>query len=500
MNAWDPAYLAAPPITDGEDRLPPEHKLYALRTLPLGEIRAIGFDMDHTLARYRAPEIDDLAFKKAVKLLVREHGYSPWLLEQPYDPDFAVRGLVLDGLRGNLLKLNRERQVVRACHGSRPMDRAELEATYGRRRLSTSAKGFRSIDTLFEIPESHLYARLVDGLDHGHLKAENYLQLFHDVRWAIDTAHRNGEMKAEILAHRDFFIPRDPQLALALDRLKRDGKKLFLVTNSDWTFTDGVLGHLLDGQDEARPRWTDYFDLVVVSSRKPVFFLEPQEPTPLEGRPRCFTGGHAAWLEGQLGAEGEQVLYVGDHIYGDVLRSKKNASWRTLLLVPELERELRLLEAKSDDLRAMFRVETARRRSLRRASVLQDQLKRNRVRRHLLGARLSPESAAALDQEAAQLATSADAVLRRAEAQGLELDALVRSVEDAFNPQWGPVFRDRDEQTRFADQVQQFACAYTGKVGNLYMYDPQSTLYAPVPTLPHERAGRAGFPISGGRP
>jgi protein involved in sex pheromone biosynthesis len=49
------------------------------------------------------------------------------------------------------------------------------------------------------------------------------------------------------------------------------------------------------------------------------------------------------------------------------------------------------------------------------------------------------------------------------------------------------MFRDRDEQTRFADQIQQFACAYTGRVGNLYMYDPNATVYAPMPALPHER-------------
>ncbi|MCM2250523.1 MAG: HAD-IG family 5'-nucleotidase, partial [Geothrix sp.] len=101
MTAWDPALLAAPPLTEGEDRLAPAHKLFALRTLPMGEIRAIGFDMDHTLARYRAPEIDELAFKKAARLLARDRGYSPWLLEIEYDPAFAVRGLVLDGLRGN---------------------------------------------------------------------------------------------------------------------------------------------------------------------------------------------------------------------------------------------------------------------------------------------------------------------------------------------------------------------------------------------------------------
>lgn len=487
MNAWDPALLASPPLTDSDERLPPAHKLYALRTLPFGEIKAVGFDMDHTLARYRAPEIDGLAFKKAARLLVRDHQYSPWLLELDYDPAFAVRGLVLDGLRGNLLKLNRERQVVRACHGTRALTRGEIDGVYGRRRLHTGAKGFRSIDTLFEIPESHLYARLVDGLDQGILAAENYLQLFHDVRWAIDTAHRNGEMKAEILGHKDFFIPKSPRLALALDRLKREGKQLFLLTNSDWPFTHGVMSHLLDGQDDARPRWTDYFDLVVVSAAKPRFFLETPEAIPLADHPRAFQGGHTAWLEARLQAQGEDILYVGDHIYGDVLRSKKNASWRTLLLVPELERELKLLEAKSHDLRELFRLETARRRAQRRASVVQDQWKRNRARKHVLGPRLSTEAMAALDHEATQLAASATALQKRVDLLGHELRGLTSAVEAAFNPMWGPIFRDHDEQTRFADQLQQFACAYTGRVENLYMVDSQATLYAPMPTLPHER-------------
>ncbi|HEX9009794.1 MAG TPA: 5'-nucleotidase domain-containing protein, partial [Holophagaceae bacterium] len=192
-------------------------------------------------------------------------------------------------------------------------------------------------------------------------------------------------------------------------------------------------------------------------------------------------------LEGQLQAEGEQILYVGDHIYGDVLRSKKNASWRTLLLVPELERELKLLEAKAGDLRESLRLETLRRRTLRRSSVLFDQWKRNRVRRHVLGPRLSPEATTALDHEAAHLAASAEALQRRAELLALGLDRLTRETEAAFNPMWGPIFRDRDEQTRFADQIQQYACAYTGRVANLYMYDPGATVYAPLPALPHER-------------
>ena len=36
------------------------------------------------------------------------------------------------------------------------------------------------------------------------------------------------------------------------------------------------------------------------------------------------------------------MLYVGDHIYGNILRSKKTLDWRTMRGVPELESELRI--------------------------------------------------------------------------------------------------------------------------------------------------------------
>lgn len=41
-------------------------------------------------------------------------------------------------------------------------------------------------------------------------------------------------------------------------------------------------------------------------------------------------------------ARGKDVLYIGDHIFGDVLRSKKTRGWRTFLVVPELEHELQV--------------------------------------------------------------------------------------------------------------------------------------------------------------
>lgn len=39
-------------------------------------------------------------------------------------------------------------------------------------------------------------------------------------------------------------------------------------------------------------------------------------------------------------ARGKDVLYIGDHVFGDVLRSKKARGWRTFLVIPELNHEL----------------------------------------------------------------------------------------------------------------------------------------------------------------
>ena len=37
------------------------------------------------------------------------------------------------------------------------------------------------------------------------------------------------------------------------------------------------------------------------------------------------------------------MLYVGDHIYGDVLRAKKESTWRTAMIIQEMDDELRVL-------------------------------------------------------------------------------------------------------------------------------------------------------------
>ncbi len=46
-----------------------------------------------------------------------------------------------------------------------------------------------------------------------------------------------------------------------------------------------------------------------------------------------FCGGSARMVEAALGIEGDDILYVGDHIYTDAALAKINFRWRTALIV-----------------------------------------------------------------------------------------------------------------------------------------------------------------------
>lgn len=48
-----------------------------------------------------------------------------------------------------------------------------------------------------------------------------------------------------------------------------------------------------------------------------------------------------------LGIKGKDIIYIGDHIFGDILKSKKRQGWRTFLVIPELAQELHVWTDKS---------------------------------------------------------------------------------------------------------------------------------------------------------
>ena len=49
-----------------------------------------------------------------------------------------------------------------------------------------------------------------------------------------------------------------------------------------------------------------------------------------------------------IGSHGKDVLSVGDHIFGDIIKSKKEKAWQTFLVIPELSKELRVWHEKRE--------------------------------------------------------------------------------------------------------------------------------------------------------
>src|SRR5262249_24456918 len=180
-------------------------------------------------------------------------------------------------------------------------------------------------------------------------------------------------MKRVIKADLGQYIVRDPDLAPTLHKFRSSGKRLFLLTNSAWDYTDAVMSYLFDGMLPAYPSWRNYFDIIVVSGAKPAFFTEKRPFFELDSsgqprrelpevepfvRSRVYQGGNIHEFEAHAGGGGDRVLYIGDHIYGDMLRAKKSSVWRTAMILQELETELVAVEENKDRLERLRQLES----------------------------------------------------------------------------------------------------------------------------------------------
>ena len=60
-------------------------------------------------------------------------------------------------------------------------------------------------------------------------------------------------------------------------------------------------------------------------------------------------------------------------------------------------------------------------------------------------------------------------------------------IDHAFNPSWGPLFREGYEISKFGEQVEAYACVYTSRVSNFRFYSPMQYFRGPRDRMPHER-------------
>ena len=491
------ALLDEPHPAHPHREVPRARQVFVNRNLRMDKVEAVGFDMDYTLAMYHLVRLETLAFRMTLARMIEAHGYPPEIGTLGYDPAFVIRGLVVDKRHGNLFKMDRHNHVGRCAHGRRPLPFDELRRLYRDEKIHLSSPRFAWIDTLFALPEASLFAEIIERLERQG-EPLDYGKLYDDIRESIDTVHRDGTLKATVREDLSRYVLRDPDLGPALHKLRSGGKKLFLLTNSLFDYTDAVMRHLLDGVLPEYPSWRHYFDAVVTGAQKPGFFSERRPLFTLDGdgkpggeatsieRGRTYAGGDLVSFERLMGISGDRVLYVGDHIYGDILRSKKSSMWRTCMVVEELERELAWLEEHQEALGELAGLEELRVRTedvvaLRRSAL-------NAVERRI--DRGAPEGAErdALEEERRRLKQELDRLRRALREANLRIDELQRGIEEGYNRYWGLTFKEGNENSRFGEQLEDYACIYTSRASNFVFYSPMAYLRSPRAAMPHERA------------
>ena len=476
--------------------VPLARQIFVNRNLRLDKIDLVGFDMDYTLAIYHLRQLEDLAFRMTLARMVDHLAYPEIIRGLQYDPEFVIRGLVVDKQTGNIFKMDRHNHCGRAYHGKRQLASEEVKRLYRDEKIHLSLPRFAWIDTLFALPEGCLFAEIIECLE-GRGQHVEYAKLYADIRESIDTVHRDNTLKAIVKRDLPRFLVKDLELGPALHKLRSGGKKLFVLTNSFWDYTETVMSFVLDGVLPEYPSWKNYFDIIITGAAKPGWFSERRpilelgeggrvvgEAQALE-RGRMYQGGSLAEFERIGGIGGDRVLFVGDHIYGDILRSRKSSLWRTCMIVQEMEAELAWLERSTPSLEEMGTLEELRAR-------LEDEISIRKTGLNVLDRRLErdaqdPGQRAEIDTERREMKHELERLRRALRDTNARIEELERSVEFGFNRYWGLTFKEGNENSRFGEQIEDYACVYTSRVSNFVFYSPMQYLRAFRAAMPHER-------------
>ncbi|XP_070212765.1 cytosolic purine 5'-nucleotidase-like isoform X2 [Littorina saxatilis] len=456
----------------------PSKRVFVNRSLMLEKVGFYGFDMDYTLAVYKSPEYEQLGFDLVKNKLVAM-GYPQAINDFEYDHTFPIRGLWFDSMYGTLLKVDAFGNILVCVTGFQFQKGPEIHKMYPNKFVQMDENRFRIFNTLYELPVLYILACLVDyfcnhqdytrmktGVKCGDLTM-TFQSIYQDVLQAIEYVHnKSGPLKAETVKHVEKYVHRDERLPLLLDRLRSRGAKVFLATNSDYQYTNAIMTYIFDLQPQSggdKRQWFAFFDYVVVDAKKPLFFTQGTilrqvnkdtgelhigtHTGPITSE-HVYSGGSVDVFSDIMGTYGHEVLYVGDHIFGDILKSKKARGWRTFLCVPELTQELTVWTEKND----LF-------------TKLED-----------------------FDVYISELYKNQDSSSN----EKPDLSKIQKSIRDVTHEMdmaygmLGSLFRSGSRQTFFASQVMRYADLYAASFMNLIHYPLNYVFRAPAMLMPHE--------------
>jgi hypothetical protein len=315
-----------------------------------------------------------------------------------------------------------------------------------------------------------------------------YRDLFRAVHRSADEAHMEGRLKAEILADPDQFVEPDEETPLALLDQKRSGKKVLLISNSEWSYVEPILSYAFDPFLPKSLKWRDLFDIIIVGARKPDFFTFPMpvfEVVNVEGLLRehhgllspghVYLGANARLVEKSLGLSGEELMYVGDHIFTDLNISKSISRWRTALVIRELEDEIAADDQflpRQAELSALM--ESKEQMESQYCSLRLDALR--------IQQGYEPRDGAKIRETQGKMSELRDRMV--------ELDSRIAPFAQAsgqlLNKNWGLLMRTGIDKSHLARQIENYADIYTARVSNFLHVTPFAFLRSSRGSMPHD--------------
>ncbi|XP_010482172.1 PREDICTED: 5'-nucleotidase domain-containing protein 4-like [Camelina sativa] len=468
--------------------------IFCSRTLNLRSISAIGYDMDYTLMHYNVMAWEGKAYDYCMENL-KSMGFPVDGLA--FDPELVIRGLMIDKEKGNLVKADRFGYVKRAMHGTKMLSNKAVSEIYGRELVDLRNQSrWEFLNTFFSVSEALAYAQMVDRLDDGCISADlgtlDYKGLYKAVAKALFRAHVEGQLKSEIMSKPELFVEPDPELPLALLDQKEAGKKLLLITNSDYHYTDKMMKHSFNKFLPNDMDWRDLFDMVIVSARKPEFF---QMSHPLyevvtgEGLMRpCFkaetgglySGGSAQMIESSLNVHGDEILYVGDHIYTDVSVSKVHLRWRTALICRELEEEYKALIGSRGHREELIEL-------INQKEVVGDLFNQLRLALQRRSKGRPAQTLAATNLDDQELTETMQKLLIVMQRLDDKIGLMLESDGELFNKRWGFLSRaGLWDKSHLMRQIEKYADIYTSRVSNFLNYTPFMYFRSQEQSLAHD--------------
>jgi HAD superfamily 5'-nucleotidase-like hydrolase len=475
---------------------PHEREIFANRTLNLRSIRAIGYDMDYTLINYDVKRWER-AMYEYMKRRVLQLGWPVENLE--FEPEMMIRGLVLDKKLGNIVKPNRFGYVKQAYHGTKPLDFKRVRKVYSRITVDIREDRWRLLTTLFDLPVACIYAQLVDKLDRDDLpELMGYADLEEQITSNLDAAYAEGMLRDQILKDPAGFVVEDAEIPLTLLDQKHAGKKLLLITDSEWEFVRDIMTYGFDSHLPSEMTWRDLFDLVIVSAAKPSFFLQEQPAFELateEGLLRrvvgslkqgaIYVGGHAGLVEETFGLQGGEIMYVGDHVESDVQATKSMFRWRTALVLRELEDEFSCLQAFNDQQAELSRM-------MMQKTELERQHAQLRIYAQRAECKYGPEAKVSISE----LRRRFDEVTKEISDLDTRIAPLAQEAGMLLNPRWGLLTRAVYDKSYLTRLLEGYADIYMSRVSNFLYQTPFAYLRSTRSSLPHD-GGIVGGPHLG---